>query len=139
MLWNYFAAGLLMTLSRRYKKQIKPGTMFAGWLVLAGFGRVMIELFRPDQPRIPGTDLSYSRLISAIMFVVGVVILLVKYEVIKLPYLSPGPDSYKIVDPQNESGDEAGAAEADEDEEEVEAEADDGDQEEEEAEEEQAS
>ncbi|MBN1264281.1 MAG: prolipoprotein diacylglyceryl transferase [Anaerolineales bacterium] len=98
MLWNYFAAGLLMTLSRRYKKQIKPGTMFAGWLVLAGFGRVMLEFFRPDQPRIPGTDLSYSRVISAIMFVVGVLVLLVKYEVIKLPYFSPRPDSYKIVD-----------------------------------------
>jgi len=137
MLWNYFAAGLLMTLSRRYKKQVKPGTMFAGWLVLAGFGRVMIEIFRPDQPRIPGTDLSYSRLISALMFVVGVVILLVKYEIIKLPYLSPGPESYRIVDPQND--DEVESAEADEDEEDMEAEADNGDQEEENTEEEETS
>ncbi len=102
MLWNFFAAGLLLTLSYRYKKQMKPGTMFAGWLVLAGFGRVMIEFFRPDQPRIPGTDVSYSLLISALMFVVGVLVLLVKYEVIRLPYFSPGRDHYHIVDPQFE-------------------------------------
>jgi len=107
MVWNYFAAGLLMTLSRQYKERIKPGTMFAGWLVLAGFGRVMIEFFRPDQPRIPGTDLSYSRLISAIMFVVGVLILLVKYEVIRLPYFRKGTDTYHIVDPDWEEKQDA--------------------------------
>ena len=47
-----FAASLLLWLSRRYKKELKPGALFAGWLVLAGVGRVIIEFFRPDQPKI---------------------------------------------------------------------------------------
>ncbi|HZM24474.1 MAG TPA: prolipoprotein diacylglyceryl transferase, partial [Anaerolineales bacterium] len=53
MLWNFASAGLLLWLSRRYEKDLKPGTLLAGWLVLAGLGRLIIEFFRPDQPKIP--------------------------------------------------------------------------------------
>ena len=60
MLWNFSAAGLLLWLSRRYEKEIKPGTMFAGWLLLAGIGRSLIEFFRPDQPKIADLGISYS-------------------------------------------------------------------------------
>jgi phosphatidylglycerol:prolipoprotein diacylglycerol transferase len=96
MLWNFLSAGLLLWLSRRFEKKVKPGSVFAGWLVLAGIGRVWIEAFRPDQPRLPGTDLSYSRIVAGVMALVGVVILLVKYEVIRVPFLSPGPATYAI-------------------------------------------
>lgn len=96
MLWNFFSAGLLLWLSRRFEKKVKPGSVFAGWLVLAGIGRVWIEAFRPDQPRVPGTDLSYSRIVAGVMALIGTVILLVKYEVIRLPFLSPGPATYAI-------------------------------------------
>jgi phosphatidylglycerol:prolipoprotein diacylglycerol transferase len=96
MIWNFLAAGLLLWLTRRYEEKIKPGTAFAGWLVLAGIGRVIIEAFRPDQPRIPGTDFSYSRLIAILMTVAGIFWLLVRYEIIKLPFLSPGPEKYKV-------------------------------------------
>ena len=54
MIWNIVAAALLLWIGRRYEKAIKPGTIFAGWLVLAGLGRFIIEFFRPDQPTIPG-------------------------------------------------------------------------------------
>ncbi len=96
MVWNFLAAGLILWLVRRYEDKVKPGTAFASWLLLAGIGRVIIEAFRPDQPRIPGTDLSWSRLIYAIMGVIGLLWLLIRYEIIKLPFLSPGPEKYKL-------------------------------------------
>ena len=96
MLWNFLAAGLIMWLARKFKDKFKPGAAFASWLLLAGVGRVFIESFRPDQPRIPGTDLSWSRLIYALMAVTGFIWLLLRYEIIKLPFLPPGPESYKL-------------------------------------------
>ncbi|MBC8504909.1 MAG: prolipoprotein diacylglyceryl transferase [Anaerolineales bacterium] len=96
MVWNLLAAGVIMWFVRRYEEKIKPGTAFAGWLLLAGIGRVIIETFRPDQPRIPGTDMSWSRLIYALLAIVGLFWLLVRYEIIKLPFLSPGPEKYKL-------------------------------------------
>lgn len=96
MLWNLAAAGLLLWLSRRFANKSRPLALFAGWLVLAGVGRVIIEAFRPDQPRLPGTGLSYSRLVAACMAVVGVLLLLIRYEVIRLPALSLGPSAYAL-------------------------------------------
>jgi phosphatidylglycerol:prolipoprotein diacylglycerol transferase len=96
MIWNLLAASLLLWISRRFKDKVKPGAMFAGWLVLAGVGRFIVEAFRPDQPRIPGTDLSYSRLIAGLMALVGTFWLLVRYEVIRLPFLKPGPEEYRV-------------------------------------------
>jgi len=96
MIWNFLTAGLLLWLVRRYEDKIKPGTAFAGWLVAAGVGRVIIETFRPDQPRIPGTALSYSRLIAGLMALAGIVWLLIRYEVIEIPFLPSGPEDYRL-------------------------------------------
>lgn len=85
MLWNLLSAGLLLWIGRRFEKQLKPGMLFAGWLVLAGLGRFLIEAFRPDQPRIPGTELSYSRLISALMALAGAAWLLIRSGAIRQP------------------------------------------------------
>ena len=60
IVWNLLAAGLLIWVANRYADRLKPGTIFMGWLVLAGTGRFLVEAFRPDQPLIPGTGLSYS-------------------------------------------------------------------------------
>jgi phosphatidylglycerol:prolipoprotein diacylglycerol transferase len=81
MLWNLSAAALLFYVARRFPK-LKSGSIFAGWLILAGLGRFIIEWFRPDQPRIPGTAISYSRLIAALMFLGGTIWLLIQYGVI---------------------------------------------------------
>jgi phosphatidylglycerol:prolipoprotein diacylglycerol transferase len=108
MLWNFVSAGVLLWLSRRFAKKLRPGVAFAGWLILAGVGRVWIESFRPDQPRLPGTDLSYSRVVAALMVVVGILFVLIRYEVIRLPFLRLGPDSYRIASPSPEgSSDES--------------------------------
>jgi phosphatidylglycerol:prolipoprotein diacylglycerol transferase len=96
MLWNILAAGLILWLVRRYKEKIKPGTAFASWLVLAGIGRVIIESFRPDQPRIPGTLLSYSRLIAGLMALVGLFWILIRYKILKFSGISAGPETYQV-------------------------------------------
>jgi phosphatidylglycerol:prolipoprotein diacylglycerol transferase len=96
MIWNLIAAGIILWLVRKYAEKVKPGTAFACWLLLAGIGRVFIETFRPDQPLIPGTALSYSRLIAGLMTVAGLFWLLIRYEIIKLTFLSPGPEEYWI-------------------------------------------
>ncbi|MCK4489442.1 MAG: hypothetical protein KAU23_04230, partial [Anaerolineales bacterium] len=69
---------------------------FAGWLILEGFGREIIEFFRPDQPRLPGTDLSYSRIVAGVMILVGIIWLLNRYEIIKLPFLEQGSEKYRL-------------------------------------------
>ncbi len=96
MIWNLAAGGFLLWLARRYPDRLKPGALFACWLVLAGVGRSVVEAFRPDQPRIPGTDLSFSRLISILMAIFGMLWLLARYGYIHIPFLSNGPEQYKI-------------------------------------------
>jgi phosphatidylglycerol:prolipoprotein diacylglycerol transferase len=96
MIWNFLTAGLILWMVRRFKDKIKPGSTFTAWLIFAGLGRVIIESFRPDQPRIPGTLLSYSRLIAGLMMIVGVIWMLIRYKVINLAFVSPGPESYDV-------------------------------------------
>jgi phosphatidylglycerol:prolipoprotein diacylglycerol transferase len=96
MIWNLFAAGLILWIVRRYKSEVKPGTAIAAWLLLAGIGRVWIEIFRPDQPKIPGTLISYSQLIAGLMAAVGAIWLLIRFEKIRLAFISPGPNTYNI-------------------------------------------
>ncbi len=95
MIWNFLAAALLLWLARRYADRIKPGTILGGWLILAGVGRVLIELFRPDQPKIGETMISYSALVSALMAVAGIIILLARFGKIQIGSFS-FPDAYKV-------------------------------------------
>ena len=97
MIWNIVTGGLLLWAARKYSKKLKPGAVFAAWLVLAGVGRVIIESFRPDQPVVPGTALSYTRIVSALMAVVGVLMLLVRYRVLKPSFLPAWAESYRVV------------------------------------------
>ena len=98
MIWNISTASLLLWLSRRYEKQLKPGTIFAGWLIAAGFGRTWIEFFRPDQPKIPGLGISYSAVVSALMAIVGAVMLMARYKAINLELAENWEEEYKIAD-----------------------------------------
>ncbi|MCB9136031.1 MAG: prolipoprotein diacylglyceryl transferase [Anaerolineales bacterium] len=100
MIWNIITGGLLLWLVRKYPEKFKPGAAFAIWMVCAGVGRFIIESFRPDQPLIPGTLISYSRLISGLIALGGVVWLLVRYEKIHLKFWPAGPEKYKIVTEQ---------------------------------------
>jgi phosphatidylglycerol:prolipoprotein diacylglycerol transferase len=95
IIWNLFAAGLLLWISRRYKDQVKPGTIFAGWLVLAGLGRFLIEFFRPDQPKIAGLGFSYSALVSMLMAIIGAIMLLVRYNKIHMKIADNWEEQYR--------------------------------------------
>ncbi len=99
MLWNLFAAGLLLYLTKRYEDKLKPGVAFGVWLILAGVGRNLIEFYRPDQPVFPGTGFSYSRLVAILMVLAGVLLILLKVKVVKINFLNAGRDSYVIVPP----------------------------------------
>jgi phosphatidylglycerol:prolipoprotein diacylglycerol transferase len=103
MAWNVLAGGLLLWIGRRYSSRLRPGALFAGWMILAGVGRFWVESFRPDQPVVPGTALSYSRIASALMAALGAAVLLVIYGALRLPFLSPGPPSYVLPEPEGES------------------------------------
>jgi phosphatidylglycerol:prolipoprotein diacylglycerol transferase len=96
MLWNLFAAQLLIVLSRLFEEKIRPGVVFYGWLLLSGVGRIIIEIWRPDQPKIPGTNLSITSLVAVLMAVFGAVLLLDKLEVIRIPFLPKGPYAYTL-------------------------------------------
>jgi phosphatidylglycerol:prolipoprotein diacylglycerol transferase len=96
MLWNFFAAGLLLWLSRRYEKDLKPGALFSAWLILAGFGRVVIEFFRPDQPKIAGLGISYSSIVAALMAIFGAIMLMVRYKAINLQIAEGWEEEYHL-------------------------------------------
>ena len=96
MLWNFAAAGLLLWLSRRYQKELKPGTLFAGWLVAAGLGRVIIEFFRPDQPKIPELGISYTSIVAALMAIAGAILLIARYKIIKLSFAETWEEQYYV-------------------------------------------
>jgi len=104
MLWNFAAAGLLLWLSRRYKEDLKPGALFAGWLVLAGLGRVIIEFFRPDQPKIDSLGISYTSIFAALMAVGGAILLMARYKVIHLKFAQSWEEDYQPSSPTHPVG-----------------------------------
>lgn len=105
MLWNFATAGLLLWLARRYEKQLKPGTIFAGWLLAAGIGRTWLELFfRPDQPKISGLGISYSAIFAALMAIAGAVFLMVRYKAINPAFAENWEEEYKLSTPVDQSG-----------------------------------
>lgn len=115
MLWNFAAAGFLLWLARRYEKDLKPGTLFAGWLLLAGFGRVWIEFFRPDQPKIEALGISYSALVSALMAVAGALLLMARYKAINLKFAEDWAEDYQIAGQVKPQAEEPAEEEEDED------------------------
>jgi phosphatidylglycerol---prolipoprotein diacylglyceryl transferase len=96
MLWNFASAGLLLWLSRRFKEDMKPGTIFAGWLVLAGIGRVIIEFFRPDQPKLEGLGISYTSIFAALMAVAGAILLMARYKAINPKFAESWEEEYQV-------------------------------------------
>jgi phosphatidylglycerol:prolipoprotein diacylglycerol transferase len=98
MLWNFVSAGLLLWIWRRHKEDLKPGALFAGWLILAGVGRVIIEFFRPDQPKIEGLGISYTSIFAALMAIAGVILLMIRYNVISPKFAEDWEEDYKVGD-----------------------------------------
>jgi phosphatidylglycerol:prolipoprotein diacylglycerol transferase len=97
MIWNFLAALFLLWWARQEdREKVKPGTIFGAWLVLAGVGRVIIEFFRPDQPVISGTIITYSALVSALMAIAGVFVLLIRFGKVKPAFAQGWEEEYQI-------------------------------------------
>ncbi len=96
MVWNILGTLFLLWIARQYAERVKPGAIFGGWLVLAGVGRALIEQFRPDQPLIPGTPITYSAAVSLLMAVAGVVLLLIRYEKINPAFAQGWEEEYHV-------------------------------------------
>jgi prolipoprotein diacylglyceryl transferase len=96
ILWNLAAAGFLLWISRRYEKALKPGALFACWLILAGLGRTWIEFFRPDQPKIESLGISYSAVFASLMAIAGILLLLVRYKAFNLAFAENWEEEYHI-------------------------------------------
>lgn len=95
MLLNFLTAGFLLWAARRWPERFKPGSALGWWFVLAGSVRTFIELFRPDQPKIASTPISYSMAVSLLMALIGLLLLMARNGTIKLPWLK-FPDEYTI-------------------------------------------
>jgi phosphatidylglycerol:prolipoprotein diacylglycerol transferase len=74
---------LLVLLNRRFRDAWKPGTLFGLFMIWWGGNRAWIELFRPDQPTIGESSITYSMLASIALALIGVFLLLSRYN--KLP------------------------------------------------------
>jgi phosphatidylglycerol:prolipoprotein diacylglycerol transferase len=97
ILWNMLAIGLLLWVGRRFAKQLRPGTIFAGWMILAGIGRFVLEWFRPDQPRIPGTEISYTRVVALLLFLLGLILALLFQGKLQVPGWQISSESYRFI------------------------------------------
>ena len=86
MLWNLFAAQLLIVLSRLFEEKIRPAVVFYGWLLLSGAPPDHHRDLRPGPTQDPRTNLSFTSLVAVLMAVFGAVLLLDKLEVIRIPF-----------------------------------------------------
>ena len=96
MILNILLALLLIWVSRQYVDKMKPGAIFSGWLVFAGLARAFIEFFRPDQPPIGNSVVTYTMLVSFLMAIAGVIMLLVRYGKLKFAFAEGWEEEYQI-------------------------------------------
>ena len=79
--------------------------------MLAGIGRVWIEFFRPDQPKIGDSFVSYSMIAAALMAIAGAVLLMIRYKAINTAFAESWEDEYQIAGqakPEEEPSDDEG-------------------------------
>ncbi len=96
MILNILLALLLIWIARQYEDKMKPGAVFGGWLVFAGLARAFIELFRPDQPTLGNSFVTYTMLVSLLMAVAGVLMLMVRFGKLQLAFAQNWEEEYQI-------------------------------------------
>lgn len=82
-LWLLAGFLLLIFLNNRYRDKWRSGTLFGLFMIWWGGGRAWIELFRPDQPNLGDSFISYSMIFAALLALAGVLVILARYD--KLP------------------------------------------------------
>lgn len=96
MILNVLAFLFIIWYTRKEEKNIKPGTAFSLWLICAGFIRVFIEFFRPDQALIGNTFVTYSMFVAFLMGVTGVILLLARNGKLQIAALENWEEEYQI-------------------------------------------
>lgn len=82
-IWLFIGFVLLLWLNRRFREVWKSGTLFGLFLIWWGVGRAWIEFFRPDQPNIGNSAITYSMVFAVLLALAGGYVLLDRYD--KLP------------------------------------------------------
>jgi phosphatidylglycerol:prolipoprotein diacylglycerol transferase len=59
-LWNLGNIGLLLWLSRRYARRLKPGDVFLAYLVIYPVGRFLLEFLRLDSAQVGGLNINQA-------------------------------------------------------------------------------
>src|SRR5690606_4595873 len=95
MILNILAFLFIMWYVRKDEHE-KPGTAVSLWLICAGFIRVFIEFFRPDQPRIGDSFVSYTMVVAFLMGVTGVILFLARNGKIKIAALENWEEEYQV-------------------------------------------
>ncbi len=70
-IWLILGFIVLITLNSRFRDKWKPGTLFGLFMVWWGAGRAFLEFFRPDQPTIGGSVITYSFLMAVALALTG--------------------------------------------------------------------
>jgi prolipoprotein diacylglyceryltransferase len=91
--WLLVTFAVLYYLFRRYQERFVHGYLTGAYLILAGFGRFIIEFWRPDQPKfalpnMDGVEISFSRILSMLYVVVGIIILLDRMGHLRIPFIA---------------------------------------------------
>jgi phosphatidylglycerol---prolipoprotein diacylglyceryl transferase len=96
-IWLFLGFLVLVFLNNRYRDIWRPGTLFGLFLIWWGSGRAILEIFRPDQPTIGATPITYSMIMSIALAVTGLVIVLSRND--KMPELF-GKRRRRVVKPK---------------------------------------
>jgi hypothetical protein len=87
-IWLFLVFGVLFYLFHRYQEQIVHGRLTGAYLMATGVGRFVIEFFRLDQPKMPGSIFSYSQLMSVLYLAIGVIIFLDRMGHFRIPLIA---------------------------------------------------
>ena len=86
--WLFLTFGVLFFVFRRYQEKLVHGRLTGVYLMATGVGRFVVEFFRLDQPKMPGSIFSYSQLVAALYLVVGLIILLDRMGHFRIPLIA---------------------------------------------------
>ncbi len=79
-LWLLLGFIVLVALNRRFRDRWRAGTLFGLFLIWWGAGRAFLEFFRPDQPTVGNSAITYSFLLALGLALAGLYIVLSRNE-----------------------------------------------------------
>jgi phosphatidylglycerol---prolipoprotein diacylglyceryl transferase len=77
-LWNIANMGILLWLSKRYSKWLKPGDIFLVYLVIYPVGRFLVEMLRLDSSRVGG--INFNQTLMAVTAVCATAALIIRHH-----------------------------------------------------------